>query len=656
MDIYISRIFLFNSSGEIKTVKLNDGLNIITGDSKTGKSAIIEIIDYCLFSSRSTIPKGIINNWVELFCIVLKNKDKNILIARPKSNSINSNKTYFSIETDEEFLEDFGISYFDNIELKDIKENQSEFERHLGISALDTRIDDDDDKRKTGSKVTMRSFIPFLFQHQNLIANKHSLFYRFDDHYKRKKTIEDFSVLMGWENSKYFMLKRELEEKIKKLQAEKKIVEKTKIDSNQLQSQLYPLLKAYYGFIGQELEENLILKDLKRIAINLPDVTRKSFSNSEVKLTHSRYVLERNELKDKLDGVLELIEKLKSNSDLSNDYNGSLERLKSFVSLKNNISDLHCPLCNHEVTEIKEKISKVNESKDKLLEEFGKIGNYSNDSSKQVENLTKERDGLKKSINSISVEISNIEKQLGEIDNDNSFFERAYILKGATKANVENLIERSILANSNPLLIIELEAEIKRIKGELSGYNIEEVIKEAEIKLNNKMTEICGKLDFENELRPGKLIFSFKDFAFKYQFNDKENILLTEMGSGSNWLAIHLSVFLGFLNLISTSAKSSIPSILILDQPSQVYFPSQYGKLQREELEEEIEDTAELTDKIDENIEQVKNIFRVLLEEIEIIFSITNYKPQIIVLEHADEEEFKGFVNYRWKKDGEKLI
>jgi len=656
MDIYISRIFLFNSLGEVKTVKLNDGLNIITGDSKTGKSAIIEIIDYCLFSSRSTIPKGIIDNWVELFCIVLKNKDKNILIARPKGKSVNRNKSYFSIETDEEFLKDFNLSYFDNIELKDIKENQAEFEKHLGISVVDARIDEDDDKRIAGSKVTMRSFIPFLFQHQNLIANKHSLFYRFDDHYKRKKTIEDFSILMGWENSKYFMLKRELEEKSKRLQAEKKIVEKIKIDNNQLVSQLYPLIKGYYVFIGQELEENLPLKELKAIALNLPDVTKKSFSNSEIKLTRDKYILERNELKDNLYGVLEIIEKLKSNSDLSEDYNGTLVRLKSFVSLNNKINDLTCPLCNHEVGEITEKIKKVSESKNKLLEEFSKIGTYTNDSSKQLEGLSKDRDELKKRITLKSIEISKIDKQLEEIDSDSTFFERAYVLKGATKANVENLIDRSILANSNPHLITELEDEIKRLKGELSGYNIEELIKEAEIKLNNKMTEICDKLDFEKELRPGKLIFSFKDFSFKYQFNGKENILLTEMGSGSNWLAIHLSVFLGFLHLISTSEKSSIPSILILDQPSQVYFPSQYGKLQVQEIEEEFNDESQLKVKIDENIEQVKNIFRVLLEEIESVFELVKYRPQILVLEHADEAEFKEFVNYRWKKDGEKLI
>ena len=39
-----------------------DKVNIITGASRTGKSAIIPIIDYCLGSSKCTIPVDTIRN------------------------------------------------------------------------------------------------------------------------------------------------------------------------------------------------------------------------------------------------------------------------------------------------------------------------------------------------------------------------------------------------------------------------------------------------------------------------------------------------------------------------------------------------------------------------------------------------------------------
>src|SRR5690554_279150 len=162
------------------------------------------------------------------------------------------------------------------------------------------------------------------------------------------------------------------------------------------------------------------------------------------------------------------------------------------------------------------------------------------------------------------------------------------------------------------------------------------------------MSGICDLLDFEEEFKPGKILFDLEKFSLKYNLKDKENILLSEMGSGSNWLAIHLSTFLGFLYLHSITSTSKIPSILILDQPSQVYFPKVY-----KQLDEEVENEQT---KVDDNIIQVKNIFKVISDEIANIDVECGYKPQVIVLEHADEDEFAQFIKYRWSKDGNKLI
>lgn len=58
MKSYIKSIIIFDKNGEKRVVPLKQGVNIITGESKTGKSALVEIIDYCLCSTRCTVPKG----------------------------------------------------------------------------------------------------------------------------------------------------------------------------------------------------------------------------------------------------------------------------------------------------------------------------------------------------------------------------------------------------------------------------------------------------------------------------------------------------------------------------------------------------------------------------------------------------------------------
>lgn len=69
MKSYIKAIIIFNKNGEKRVVPLEQGVNIITGESKTGKSALVEIIDYCLCSTRCTIPKGKITDFSYLYTL-----------------------------------------------------------------------------------------------------------------------------------------------------------------------------------------------------------------------------------------------------------------------------------------------------------------------------------------------------------------------------------------------------------------------------------------------------------------------------------------------------------------------------------------------------------------------------------------------------------
>ncbi|MGJ1240992.1 DUF3732 domain-containing protein [Sphingobacterium siyangense] len=631
-------------SNQVRSLKFEEGLNIITGDSKTGKSAVIEIIDYCLFASRSTIPKGIITDWTELYCIVLKIMDKSLVIARKK----NSNSMYFVVEIDPKLFENFSLEYFSDKSFMDLNDAKKEFEKHLGISVLDTRTDIEEDKRTSGGKVTMRSFAPFIFQHQNLIANKHSLFYRFDDFYKRKKTIDDYSILMGWENAEYFDLRRELEEKQKELSRNKKIAEKLKINSEQLRTDLYNSLSMYYTFLGKDLDNEISLSDLKKLSKDLPKANANSVADQNLPLLLGKIDHEITEKKKELINVENLIDTIKDNNSLSKNYGSNIKRLKAMASIPQVVEEIHCPLCEQEVKEIKEKINIVQESNQMLVNEFEKIGVYVNDTSEESGILRKQRDQLKKEIKLLSIKADEINNQITLEFNSREDYEKGLLLKGRTEATAATLIERSQLLAADKNDFTELIEYIEQLKSQLSGYNLKEKLQKAEVLLSEKMSEICNQLDFEDEFKPGKIWFDLEKFALKYTIDERENILLSEMGSGSNWLAIHLSAFLGFLYLHSVTESSRIPSILILDQPSQVYFPKVYGKLEEEEAND--------NNKKDDNILQVKNIFKVLSNEITTIESECGFKPQIIVLEHADEEEFSQFIKYRWSKEGDKLI
>lgn len=642
MKAIISRIIIFGRTGSKREVELYPGLNIITGDSKTGKSALLEIVDYCLFSSRSTIPKGVVENFAALYMLVLKVSEKYLIIARPSSSTGNSSKCYLKIETAVKAIDDLTAEAFIEDELRPLKEIQFEVERHLGISVLDTRLDGDDSKQSGGGKASLRSSVPLLFQHQNLIANKHSIFYRFDDFFKRKKTLEDFPVLIGWMNSDYFLLHRELEEKRKKLAAESKFLKRLKLNNEELASRLRTEIGRYYELIGREVDDSASLSDLKKAAKQLPDVDAVSYADSSLKLVIEEKFRQRESLKYELEAKERLVLALEGNSKLSGDSISKLGFLKTSGSEDLRAEFPICPVCHQQNAELSMEMEIVSTSRRQLLSEMEKIQTYSADNSEHVAEARSARNTLKRQILRLSGEISEMESKDKELQAKKPLRDIALREKGATEERIRTLLS----ANSEigeSIDIEELKRQIDELKAKIEGFDLAKVINEAESFLSEHMTRICNQLDFEKELKPGTLRFDLRNFSFYYHFRDSEKILLSEMGSGANWLACHLSLFLALLRLNCKSRYSAIPAFLFIDQPSQVYFPTKYGIPEEGQSKEE-------------NILQVANIFKVITTELESIKEDYGFSPQVIVMEHADEPDFEAHIRKRWKKNGEKLI
>ena len=642
MKSIISKILIFNNEGDKREVALDPGLNIITGDSKTGKSALLEIVDYCLFSSRSTIPKGVVENFAALYVLVLEVSEKYLIIARPSSSTENGSKCYLKVETEFSSVEDLTIEAFLEAEPRPIKEIQSEVERHLGISVLDTRLDGDESRQSSSGKASLRSSVPLLFQHQNLIANKHSIFYRFDDFFKRKKTLEDFPVLIGWANSEYFLLYRELEEKRKKLATENKLLKRLKLNNVELASRLRAEIGSYYTLVGREVDEAVTLPDLKKLAKQLPDVDAVSYADANLKLAIEEKISQRQAAKHEVEEKDRLLLALESNSKLSYDSISKLGFLRASGGAEMSSESPVCPVCHQHHSELNEEMEAIAESRDQLLSELGKIHTYSEDNSGQIEEVRRFRNKLKRQVSKLSGEIAALESKDKELQKGKPLRDIALRAKGATEARIGSLLSMNS-ENGASVDIEELKSQIAELKKKIEGFDLASIISDAESFLSEHMTRICNQLDFEQELKPGTLRFDLRNFSFHYHFKDREKILLSEMGSGANWLACHLSLFLALLRLNCKSPESAIPAFLFIDQPSQVYFPTKYG-------------VAEEGESKDENILQVRNIFKVITAELESIRADYDVYPQVVVMEHADEPEFETHIRKRWKKDGDKLI
>ena len=79
----ISAIVLYGTNGKRRILPFKIGsVNIITGKSKTGKSVIGDIIDYCFGGSSCNIAEGFVREHVAWYALQLVHNDEYLLIAR----------------------------------------------------------------------------------------------------------------------------------------------------------------------------------------------------------------------------------------------------------------------------------------------------------------------------------------------------------------------------------------------------------------------------------------------------------------------------------------------------------------------------------------------------------------------------------------------
>ena len=82
MSMQLLDIVLWNSSGDVRRLSLRPGkMNIITGGSSTGKSALIDIVDYCMAAGECRVP-GVIRRTVAWYGIRLTTGKQQLFIAR----------------------------------------------------------------------------------------------------------------------------------------------------------------------------------------------------------------------------------------------------------------------------------------------------------------------------------------------------------------------------------------------------------------------------------------------------------------------------------------------------------------------------------------------------------------------------------------------
>ena len=193
--------------------------------------------------------------------------------------------------------------------------------------------------------------------------------------------------------------------------------------------------------------------------------------------------------------------------------------------------------------------------------------------------------------------------------------------------------------------------ELRRREGELRTRISEDGVEGRKRRALAKVAMLAGRLlpELDTERPDDPIELSVTDLAIKVRGQRREDYLW-EIGSGANWLSYHLAISLALQEFCLGRSANPVPSFIVYDQPSQVYFPQRLAASRSKDAEEEQELVLG-----DEDAEAVRKVFRVVGKVVDRL----NGRLQALVLEHAGANVWGGLpgihVVEEWR-GGRKLV
>lgn len=636
----IKSIHIYGHNGQRRDLLFNtEGLNVITGRSSTGKSALSDIVEYCMGRSDFGIPEGTIRDKVSWFAVIFQFEGEQVLVAKQTPAGQFSSRSTAMVRR--------GAS-LKAPEFKELVDNSDDdavcalLSRLLGIPKNKTDVPIN--QSRASFEASIRHTVYYLFQKQNLLTNKHQLLYRQNESFIPQVIKDTLPILLGISSNEEYEQKeklrvaqRELKLKGKRLEEARQSIDGSREKAMSLLSeakaagiiksnakgdkdQLIPLLEQCLTWSPNSIQED--------------DSLRISLLENELKELRK----ERRERQNTIDATRQFVKKAGGFESEATEQWDRLTSIKAFPKHPET-NEWQWPFAESNLgvgdpiaTLLLKELSSLNDEMRIVAGERPKLDSFLMEQETVVQELVE-------LINEKEIELraaiatNEIISQMGMRDN------------AAAKivGRISLFLESFDVKNDVPVLEMEYEQLARKVHELESRIGTNSFSDRLTSTLNNISSNLSEYMRaFGAEFSEYPCRFDHKNLTVIIDRPERP-VPMEKTGGGENHLAHHLSALLA-LHLFCTKNKRPLPNFLMIDQPTQVYFPS-------EKIYKSIDGTVENTESesADADMEKVRELFELLLK-----FTKTDCPGfQIIVTEHAnlrDDWFQKALVEDPWTK------
>lgn len=599
MNFFISKIKLWFRNGTMPCTYefFQDKVNVITGASSTGKSSILKIIDYCLLQNRCNIVQDVINESVSWYGLLFYVDGKPYTVIR-KAPTV-EHAEMVVIFRKEVYLPD------DDPIIKDGDTRPKALVSLNKLLGIPTKL-----RLESKVKLNFRHFLLFNYLTEDIIATESTYqdlrFFR-DREYD--KVLDDlFKLVIGVNEKKRRDLETELEEAKVKYS---KIVERQKKEGSDAEA--YVTKKK--NFV-QELAK-LNLCDPQDVGGDPESWLRVLTSVIEDYKVQFKSVSDDNKRKKLESEIAQRKETLGYYISLEKEYSVYKKRLSRNKDCLQPIEFIEAHMgdvFNYYETGIL--MNKLKNAWLSLKKEYTPEVTLPSDFNKRK--------------NQLNDEISKLQLELDRLNPMVS-----------TQSSVQWLRKVILLAERvDKELKKEPQITIKEediIRGENEVIALEEKLKRLDARSENAIGDLNTCIG-EYFISQKGMSDSYKDCMPTYSTAEHSIMLdrkgweypISNVGSKSNYMFLHLCYFLGLHDLILTKENPLVLPFLFIDQPSIPYYADRFNDSVIED-----EDKGKLTE-----------AFKLIQRFMQMVSSKGKHF-QIILIEHAGPDYWKNMKSFK---------
>lgn len=646
MSFQLSRIVLFpygNREPRVLTFRLN-ALNIITGDSGTGKSALIDIVDYCLASDECRVADGVIRDNVAWYAVELVVPESRILVARrgPEAGRHASN--------------DVCVLY-DTVELPTAASLEP-VTNVPGLEALLTelagipRTADPDGRLAPTYSATIRHASRLLYQSQNEISSNTLLFHRQSDDFIKTSIRDTLPFFLGAVDADDLALARRLADRRRELRRVQQQVREFEDLADVEGSRASRLLLegVDLGAIepaDAETTQGVTVARPEAIAL-LQGITIEDADDREIdaggttdRLRERRRALleQARTLRDEYQATQEQLRETRDFYDARGSFDSAaadqVERLRIGAELSNDSPPLQeCPLCSSELDEslpshadVLASLRSLEQTVTAFSQDPPQLRALAEDLGGRANDLRRQMIEVRGQLEALDLEGRRLHQSVDQRD-------QRLLWYGRVSLFLESVSEESRLADLR-LRLSRLQIEIEELETRVGSGAVRDRMASIVSRLSQTMTALAAPLELEWSNYP--IRFDARELTVVVD-GPNGPIPLHRVGSGEAWVAYHLVTHLA-LHQQYAIATRPVPHVIFLDQPSQVYFPRE-------------SDTVTVAEERIGDMAAAERLLRVAYEA-----SQGGAGFQVIMTEHAeiDEDWFRESLVEDWH-EGRALI